>query len=158
MIVGVRGSGVRTQLELLYNKYQIPSIGLKENLLQYLSNEKQKRINARRLRRGFKAPEPQTGDEAPDPATLPRDEEGNIVDAELLQEDDTYDAKKVELDAINYIFKDVDSIFVNGNFFEVEEKVTTPLVELLKENKKLPEAIIFMKVDENSYLKRVFNK
>lgn len=62
------------------------------------------------------------------------------------------------MDAINYIFKDVDSIFINGNFFEVEEKVTTPLVELLKEMKKLPEAIIFMKVDENSYLKRVFNK
>lgn len=47
---------------------------------------------------------------------------------------------------------------INGNFFDVEEdKVSTNLIELLGEARRLPEAVIMLKVDEKRWLPRVFN-
>jgi hypothetical protein len=38
-----------------------------------------------------------------------------------------------------------------------EETVQTPLVELLAEAHRLPEAVVIMKVDEKRWIQRVFN-
>jgi hypothetical protein len=38
-----------------------------------------------------------------------------------------------------------------------EEKVSTGLVELLTEARRLPEAVVILKVDEKRWLPRVFN-
>ena len=57
MIIGVRGSGVETQLNNLYQKYKIPIFDFKKNFLSYLKNEKDKRRSDRIYNLGFKPPE-----------------------------------------------------------------------------------------------------
>ena len=50
-------------------------------------------------------------------------------------------------------------IFINGNFYDVEEdKVSMSMVDLLKEAKKLPEVVVFLKVNEKNLLSRLFNR
>jgi hypothetical protein len=47
---------------------------------------------------------------------------------------------------------------VNANYFDVdEEKVATPLVELMTESKKLPELIVLFKVGEKEFFDRMFD-
>ena len=42
------------------------------------------------------------------------------------------------------IFNGINEIFINANFFEVdEEAVSTPIVELLAQSRRLPE-VVFM--------------
>ncbi len=50
---------------------------------------------------------------------------------------------------IKEIFKNAKDLFINGNYFEVEEdKVSTTLFELLTESKRLPEFVITITVNE----------
>lgn len=57
------------------------------------------------------------------------------------------------------IFKSAKDLLINGNFFDVaEDKVSTGLIELLSESRRLPEVVIALKLSDNDqYLKRVFN-
>ena len=88
MIVGARGSGVKTQMKFLNDKYKIPILELKELLLGLLKKEKLKRKKQRYLIRGFKVPE--------------MNEEGvAIEDQELLEESSEFDRKKHEIDVKN---------------------------------------------------------
>jgi len=57
MVIGIRGSGMHTQLKLLNEKFNIPTLDLKSHLLKRLALEKEKRKTQRALERGFKAPE-----------------------------------------------------------------------------------------------------
>lgn len=85
MIVGARGSGVKTQLKFLNEKYKIPILELKDLLLGLLKKEKMKRKKQRFLNRGFKVPE--------------LNEEGAVIeDQELLEESSDFDRKKHEID------------------------------------------------------------
>lgn len=78
MLLGVRGSGVKTQLERLHQRYKLPILDLKRNLLDLVWNEREKRKTERRLNKGFK------------PTEL--DENGNeIEDAELNVEGEDFD-------------------------------------------------------------------
>ena len=48
---------------------------------------------------------------------------------------------------------------MNANYFDVdEEKITTPLIELMSESKKLPELIVLFKVGEKEFFERVFDQ
>jgi adenylate/nucleoside-diphosphate kinase len=53
------------------------------------------------------------------------------------------------------IFEGIDEIFINGNFFEVdEEKISTNIVELLTEARRLPEVVYVLKSEESKWLAR----
>lgn len=54
MFIGLRGVGLKTQLLKLNQKYKIPILNFKENLLQQLQNEKNKRKSERYYNKGFK--------------------------------------------------------------------------------------------------------
>ena len=57
------------------------------------------------------------------------------------------------------IFEGIDEIFINGNFFEVdEEKISTNIVELLTEARRLPEVVYVLKSEENKWLARNLDK
>ena len=57
------------------------------------------------------------------------------------------------------IFSGINEIFINGNFFDVEEdKVSTGIVELLGEARRLPEAVVMLTSDEGKWLERVLDK
>lgn len=92
------------------------------------------------------------------------DEQGKIIennaeDPELNEEDPNFDKSIHELDMFKYIFADVNACFINGNFFDVDEnKVSTPLVDLFTKSKKLPELVLFLKVNEETFMKRKYNE
>jgi len=51
---------------------------------------------------------------------------------------------------------------INGNFYEENEEkeekaIETPFLELLAESKRLPEAVILLKVSEENFFKRKFD-
>lgn len=62
------------------------------------------------------------------------------------------------MDVVNTILKDVGGTFIDGNFFDVQEDIlSTSIVELLTEARKLPEFVILLKIDQKSYLERNFD-
>lgn len=60
------------------------------------------------------------------------------------------------------IFKGLNELLVDGNYFDVEEDVVaTPLIQLMQESKKLPEAVLILKIGENNvkeFQSRVFDR
>ena len=57
LMMGIKGSGLKTQMSLLYKKYKIPKIDFKDEFLKILEREKTKRKKNRELMRGFKPKE-----------------------------------------------------------------------------------------------------
>ena len=53
----------------------------------------------------------------------------------------------------------INEIFINGNFYDVdEESVSTPLVELLAQARRLPEVVYLLSCDEGKWIDRVLDK
>lgn len=57
LMMGAKGSGMKTQMNLLFKKYMLTRLDLKDDLLNNLQVEKDKRKEERLLQRGFKPPE-----------------------------------------------------------------------------------------------------
>ena len=109
MFIGVRGSGLHTQLELLNEKYKIPILNLKEEILKLLEFEKKNRRRQRFLNRTFKP--------------IEVDEDGKpIEDPEIEEENSEFDKKKHELEMILKLMNSLDESFINGNFFDVDQE------------------------------------
>lgn len=82
MIIGLKGSGVSTQIQKLCDKFKIESLDLMTEFLKQTKVEKEKRKRARLLARGFKAlppPEEEGAEPEPDPEI---EEEGEGFDPE----------------------------------------------------------------------------
>ena len=48
---------------------------------------------------------------------------------------------------------------MNGNFFDIdEEAVSTPIVDLLAQARRLPEVVFMLSCNENKWLERVLDK
>jgi adenylate/nucleoside-diphosphate kinase len=76
-----------------------------------------------------------------------------------LEEAADFDKKANEIEVIKNIFNGINEIFINANFFDVEEeKVSTSIVELLGEARKLPELVFMLTSDEQKWLDRVLDK
>ena len=117
--------------------------------MNLVKDKKAARKKQRILDRGFKPEE--------------KDEEGNIIeDAEIAEEKEDFDRQKHEIEMFGHIFNDINEVLVDGNYFDVEEdQVSTPLIQLMQESRKLPEVVIILKVGENNvkeFLTRVFDR
>lgn len=114
----------------------------KSNLVNHIQNEKEKRKQERIFLKGFKPPE--------------LDEEGNIIeDAEIKEEAADFDKRAEEIKITKIVFSEVQQVFINGNFFDIDEElVSTQLTELLSEAKRLPECLLILKVDEKNFMQR----
>lgn len=86
MLVGMKGSGVSTQIQKLCKKFKIESCELMPDFLAVMKSEKEKRKRARLLARGFRPlPEAEEGEEPPvDPEIEEEGEEFNPADQEKL--------------------------------------------------------------------------
>ncbi|CAD8103243.1 unnamed protein product [Paramecium sonneborni] len=144
MFIGVRGSGLHTQLKILNRLYKLPVLDLKDNLIQNLEINKKNRQLNRYYMKGFKPKELDAdGKEIPDP--------------EITEDPADFDRKAHEIDVLNKIL-DCGGVIINANFFDVsEELVSTPIVDLLVEAKKLPEYVILLKIEPENFIKRNFN-
>jgi len=106
LVSGVRGSGVHTQLKKLHEKYKIPILDFRKNLLALLESEKLKRRNNRKLIKDF-APYDEN-------AQKELDEEGKEkLDPEIEKNDpsDFEKKKPLEVDLSKTVFKDSNEIF-----------------------------------------------
>jgi YHS domain-containing protein len=56
MVIGQKGSGITTQVNMLCDKYKLSTIGLKTEFLAKMQKEKEVRRRARLLARGFRPP------------------------------------------------------------------------------------------------------
>lgn len=57
------------------------------------------------------------------------------------------------------MFSGINEIFINGNFYDVEEdKVSTSIVELLGEARRLPEVVVMLTSEEQKWLERVLDR
>ena len=58
------------------------------------------------------------------------------------------------------IFKDIGSVFINGNYFDVDEEkeVVTPFKDLFDQSKRLPEVVINLEVSEKEFMNRKFDR
>ena len=76
-----------------------------------------------------------------------------------MEEAADFDRKNHEIDVLKNIFDGINEIFINGNFFDVEEdKVSTNLVELLGDARRLPEVVLMLTSDEQKWLERVLDR
>ena len=149
MIVGVKGSGVTTQIKLLANKYKIGSLELKHEFLAIMKSEKDKRKRARLLARGFKEPEPVEDEEA-EPA----------VDAEI--EDDPAEF----LDAIGTHYQELcqkvvaadKPLVIDGHWTTMPEDVEVNLAETLVEARRTPEVVVILRCKESSTFSRCIDE
>ena len=57
------------------------------------------------------------------------------------------------------MFEGINEIFINANFYDVEEdKVSTNLVELLGDARRLPEVVLTLTSDQQKWLERVLDR
>ena len=69
MIIGQKGSGITTQVNMLCDKYKLGTLNVKEQFLATMQKEREVRRRARLLARGFRPP--QFEGEGPDAVELP---------------------------------------------------------------------------------------
>ena len=84
-------------------------LGLRDNLLDLVHNEREKRKTERKLARGFKIPEFDENQQ-------------EIEDAELLNEGENFDRAQHELEMLRQVFAGCGGLLVNGNFFDIDEE------------------------------------
>lgn len=144
MIVGLKGSGVTTQIDMLAKKYKISQCELKGKFLELLKEEKLKRRRHRLLQRGFK-----------EPAIVEEDQEPE-VDAEI--EDDP--AEFVETIATHYqdlmhkIIPHKQPLVMDGNWTTLPEDLEVNLADTLVEARRTPEVVVVLKCKEANTFKR----
>jgi len=144
MVIGLKGSGVSTQIQKLCDKFKIESLDLMTEFLKETKLQKEKRKRERLLKRGFKAlppPEEEGAEPEPDPEI---EEEGEGFDPEA-------DAVKV----LQTIIKAEKPLVINGNWTTLPEgSIETGLDKLLTDAKRAPEIVIILKCKEKSTFDR----
>ena len=145
LLLGIRGSGVRTQAHLLSSTYQLPLLSLQTLYSHSILSHSKARKHLRYLIRGFRPDEnyEETGNYA-------INEEN---DQEISEEDEEFDKNKHEIEVMRSILTDKTGIVI-GNWENAGEIVSTPLVELLTQAKRLPEVVLILNLDDKSLIKR----
>ena len=146
LFMGIKGSGVHTQMALLQKQYRLSRVELADEMLKVLGEEKLKRKKQRELMRGFKPKE--------------FDDEGvEIEDPETAEDPSDFDLKIHEIETLQQILAGRSEMLINANMFDVEEgKISTGLTELMSDGRRLPEVCVFVRCTEDNMVKRIFKK
>ena len=108
MLIGMRGSGVTTQLGKLKTKYDIPTLELHARYKECMLKEKLLRRSHRKFAKvGFKEPEV---DEEDGTVTFPNDDEN----PDIMDDAEDFEPEKHEEMVMNRIFNPVGSLFIDG--------------------------------------------
>lgn len=145
LLLGARGSGVTTQATLLANLYQIPVFNLRSAYISALERAAQARRHRRFLIRGFKPEE--------NYAETGVFQVAEDSDPEIAEEEADFDRSKEEIETMRAVLPENAAILV-GNWVEMGEKVTTPLVELLTAARRLPEIVLVVTIQDKDLLQR----
>jgi len=152
MLLGVRGAGLHTQMDLIKQQFMIESLELKEKFVERAVKTRKERRHRRFLARGFVAPEPRDEDDTEPP---PNPEE---TDPQILEEDEDFDQAMHEQRLLRALLPGPQPVFMNGNWFEVDaDLVTSAYIDLLHASRKLPEVVVMYTADEETIVKRNLN-
>ena len=155
MLIGVRGAGVKTQIGVLSEKYQLPVRNLRDEFVESVQQTKRERLKKRILRVGFKAPDAFDDDEDEYNIELPDPGE----DPEVMDEAEDFDRDRHEYESMRSLLNGKDAAIMNGNWYDVDEDtVGQGMVDILFEGRRLPEVVILLQVDEVQMLTREFDE
>lgn len=147
MIIGPRGSGVTTQIEILCEKYKVQQFLLKEEFLRKLKEKKEERKTQRLLERGFKAPEP-----------VEDEEEGPQPDPEIEDDPEDFDKEAHEREVLREILDANSVLIIDGDWFDLpEDEVTMQYTDMIFDARRPPELVINLSVTEEKMLKRLLD-
>lgn len=160
MIVGNKGSGVTTQINMLCEKYKLESLNLKEEFLSILEKEKKVRRRQRQLEKGFKAP------------VFEDDEDGNKVqqpDPEIDDDPEDFDKEQNEKDLIRSVFSDpTQGLIIDGTWNNFTEEITGggyvtaveggAFVNLLCDSRRPPEMVVILKCGDKQATTRMIDE
>ena len=121
MIVGQKGSGVTTQIDLLCKKYKIGSLNLKEAFLAQMKKNKEARKRQRVLNIGFI---PQEYEEQTEEQIEAGEEKVPIPIDQYEAEAEDFEAGKEEIEIIRQIMDSSKSMIIDGTWNNFEEGVT----------------------------------
>lgn len=145
MVLGHRGAGTTTLINMLCEKFKLESFELKKRFLAKLAEEKQKRVRSRLLNRGFRPP-------------LPAEEEGQAPppDPEIEDDPEDFNKEEHEREVMKMIFDSNKGYVIDGCWRELPEgAVGQNLQDLLFESRRVPEIVIILKCKEAQTFKRI---
>jgi len=137
MIIGMKGSGVTTQISMLCDKYKLNEFELQKEYLDTINKEKAKRRRERLLARGFKPIDPEVLAEL-EPGQTPED-------PELDEEDPEMDKEAYEIGIMKQMMPANKGLIIDGNWAPAEGTVDTPIEKMLEDARKMPEMLIVLK-------------
>lgn len=118
MLIGIRGAGVKTQIGLLSDKFQLPVRNLRDEFVENIQQTRRDRLKKRILRAGFKAPDAFDDDEDEYNIELPDPAE----DPEVIDEAEDFDRDKHEYETMRKLLKGSEPAVINGNWYDVDEE------------------------------------
>ena len=110
MVLGHRGAGVTSQSRMLCEKYKLEEFNLKEEYLNKLKEEKEKRKRRRLLDRGFRPPQPaeEEGMEPP-------------PDPEIEEDPEDFDRETHEREVMKIIYDNSKGYVIDGTWRDLPE-------------------------------------
>jgi adenylate/nucleoside-diphosphate kinase len=152
MIIGVKGSGVTTQVRLLCEKFKLQDLKLKEAFLAMMRAEKEKRKRRRLFDRGFRPPLP-----------AEEDAEGPPPDPEIEDDPEDFDKEAHERTLMKLITDASKGLVIDGSWTAFGEDSGVTAVDaagfagLLIESRRAPELVIMLKCEEASAFERMID-
>jgi adenylate/nucleoside-diphosphate kinase len=147
MIMGMKGSGISTQIRMICEKYRLDEFVLKDEYLDRLKSEKDLRKRQRLLERGFKPLPPKEDEEENDP-----------VDPEIEEDPEDFNKEEHEVTLMKDIFEASKGLIIDGTWTTLPEDVVgQPLQELLDQSRRYPEVVLMLKCSEESTFTRMID-
>jgi adenylate/nucleoside-diphosphate kinase len=151
MIMGMKGSGVTTQIQKLCSKYKLEELSLKDEFLAKMKSEKEARQRRRLLERGFRPP-------------APADEETGVVPPDPEIEDDPEDFEKEahERELLKLICNKDKGLIVDGTWSGFPEETVAAVdpagfANLLYESRRAPELVVILRCEEATAFHRMID-
>lgn len=171
MIMGMKGSGVTTQIQKLCNKYKLEELCLKDEFLAKMASEKETRTRRRLLDRGFRPPAP--AEEAPeddeenkkkDPwRPWPWQKGVDSKDPEIDDDPEDFDKEAHERELMKMVCKKDQGLIVDGTwggFLEdtVQDPGSAAFANLLYESRRAPELVVILRCEEATAFARMIDE
>lgn len=165
-IIGQSGAGVKTLMNKLSHDYKLSIVELKMGFIK-----KWEQLKGERKKKRIENKKKQIADEREERRKQKEENKENIENEEpeqdideliandaTLDDEEDYNANEENLKIFKSLFDASLPCIYNSNWYEMSEKVSMSLSELMIESKRIPDVIIVIKSNLKSIIKRNFNE
>jgi adenylate kinase family enzyme/YHS domain-containing protein len=146
MVTGPRGSGTTALIGMLEERLKVPGLRLKDIYLATVAEETRQRRMDRLLKRGFVPRDTENDD--PEQPFDPLEH-----DPEIVEEADDFDLEQHERNLMRRILPGSSAALLNGNWYEVDDKVSQGFIDLLHSSRRLPEVVLMLRKTDEQLVK-----